>query len=777
MFKWFRRQSLTFRLNLSILLCVFFGGMSLLYFISHYSQPIVRSHIEDLAKKSLQELSARLVSIEGDTEAATLTMKNTLKELKTSDVNMIRNILQSALQTLTYDESDTSHAWIYVFPDGEVSKGTLYSGILENGKFVFKTSFIENFYNKYPWFTAVPKEEENFWSEPYVDEEHTDKKAWVVTSLIPFKFSESEQYNGLVAVSIDLEDIQKDVLAREFQSEGHYLLTSKEGLYIAHPDKDIQLKKTIFNLAKEKNLPELDEAGNAIKNGLSGSIQMPYSSVYDSSVIFFYNSISDIGWGLYLVFSQKVFFKPLIKFQFEILVSLLLGLIALIVLISWICHISTKPLLDLSKIAIQYGQGNFKAELPERYSQDEIGVMIKAFHKMKDNLLNYINVIEKNAAEKQRDKSELEISNHIQQAALPKNFPLHPAFEVYASMLPAKSVGGDFYDAFFIDENHFAIAIADVSGKGIPAALYMMVTKTLIKNIAKTGVSITEIMQQTNNELCSITEAEMFVTAFLAILNVKTGVLEYINAGHNSPFYKDKDGYKMLTEKHDIVLGGLSGITYHAHKIKMKKGDRLCLYTDGISEGQNIHGKFYGENRLSKCLNNSIQSTEDTIYFVFSDVKKFAAGVEQFDDMTMLELRYDGADENTHVFAADVKNTDAVLQFVKDDMQNNHLSEQSVYKMVVATEEIFSNISQYAYSKGGMVHISTSLKNGLYYIQYIDYGKYYNPLLKSDPNITDSAEKRRIGGLGIFLVKNMVDKITYKRDKGQNILTIGIKVA
>lgn len=776
MLKWFRRQSLTFRLSAGILLCVFFGGMALLYFVSHYSQPIVRSHIEDLAQKSLQDLSARLSSIGVETEAAALTMKNTLKGLKTSDVNMMRNILQSALQTLTYDKSDTSHAWIYVFPDGEVVNGTLYSGILEDGEFVFKTSYVDNFYQRYPWFKAVPKEEKNFWSEPYIDEEHP-QKPWVVTSLIPFKFSESTDYTGLVAVSIDLADIQKDVLAREFQAGGHYLLTSREGLYIAHPDDNIQLKKTIFDLARERSLPQLDDAGNAIKNGLSGSIQMPYSSVYDASVIFFYDSISDLGWGLYLVFSQKVFFEPLIKFQLKVLTSLLLGLTALFILISWICHRSTKPLLALSKIAIQYGQGDFTAELPEKSSQDEIGIMTEAFHKMRDNLLSYIDVIKKNAAEKQRDKSELEIANQIQQAALPKRFPLHPAFEVYASMLPAKSVGGDFYDAFFIDDNHFAVVIADVSGKGIPAALYMMITKTLIKNIAKTGVPIAEVIQQANNELCGITDADMFVTAFLAILNIKTGVLEYINAGHNSPFYKDKDGYKMLTDQHDIVLGGLSNIAYHVHKIKMKKGDRLFLYTDGISEGQNIHGDFYGEDRLSDCLNNTIQSTEDTIHFVFNDVEKFAAEAEQSDDMTMLELRYDGADENTRVFAADVKNTDEVLQFIQDDMQKNHLPEQSAYKMVVASEEIFSNIAQYAYSKGGMAHISTYIKDGFYYIQYTDYGRDYNPLLKGDPNITDTAEKRRVGGLGIFLVKKMADKVTYKRHNGQNILTIGIKIA
>ena len=773
--KWIQRKSLTFRLSVSILTCVLLGGIGLLLYLAQNSKPIIRAHIEDLAKQTLQDSISTMKVIGWETEAAAQTIKNALKELKPDDEAMMRNLLSSSLKTLDENESDTSHAWIYVFPDGDVKHGTLYSGTLYNDRFSFKATHIEDFYQHYPWFKKVPKAEQTYWSEPYVDNDHPEKPL-VATCLLPFKFAGSEEYNGLVAVSIDLKTVQKQFAEQDFKGRGRFLLLSREGLYVVHPDKNIELKKTIFDLARDYNLPQLQFTGEELQKGHTGSISMPASSVYHSSVIFFYAAIPDWKWGICLVFSQESFFEPIYNFQIKILIVIFFWLIILFLLISVICHRSTKPLLDLSKIALQYGRGDFSAVLPENCSDDEIGVMTEAFHKMRSNLLKYIEMIKRNAFEQQKNLSELKIAEHIQRSVLPVNFPRHPNIELNAYMQPARKIGGDFYDFFFIDAAHFAIVIADVSGKGVPAALYMMTAKALIKTIASTGAKPAEVFNQVNQELCQ-SDNNMFVTAFLGILNYQTGVLEYVNAGHNPPIYKNKDtGYQLLDIKRNIVLGGIENITYQAQKIQMHEGERIFLYTDGVNEAQNTVGGFYGEDRLINKLNQNPQNPTETMHEIAADVARFAGEAEQSDDLTMLELLYTGNHLENQVFVADVKNTQTVLAYIEEDMAQKNIPPAKQSNIVVATEEIFSNIAQYAYRYGGFVHINTRIENNTYFVQFSDNGDLYNPLEKTDPDITQSAEERDVGGLGIFLVKKMTDSVTYKRHKDRNILTIGINL-
>lgn len=773
--KWFSKQSLTFRLSISILTSVFVCGVGLLFFTAQYYLPQVRQRLDDFAKFRLQNEIKNVSAVVSETQDAALTIKNTLKELHTTDVTLFRHLLQSALNTLNYDESDASHAWIYVFPDGNVKSGILYSGRIDNGKFVFSQRVIEDFYKLYPWFVKVPKAEKFFWSEPYIDEE-MEGKPWVASNLLPFKFADSDEFNGLVAVSVDLKELKGEINNDTYNKFGQSLLISNEGLYVSHPDPDIELKKTIYDLAKQYNLPELNVVGFKLKDGVSGNIKMKGSSVYGKPVIFFYSPIPELNWGICLVFSQEKFFLPLKEYHIKAISAMLAFLFILFIFISWICHRSTKPLLDLSKIALQYGNGNFNASLPEIKSDDEIGIMTEAFHKMRDKLLTHIEMVKKAAIEAQKNQSELEIARNIQQSALPVDFPCHGVFEIYASMKPARHVGGDFYDFFFIGEDKFAVLVADVSGKGIPAALYMMTAKALIKNTAKSGLDIDKVFACVNNDLCNGNQTNMFVTAFLAVLDLKTGEVEYVNAGHNPPFLFDDNGYHMMEVKRNMVLGGLSNVKYISEKLQMKKGQRLFLYTDGVSEAQNKSGEFYGEERLGKVLKQDMQSTRHTVSLVQTDVNAFVDGAEQSDDITMLELLYCGQEDDLLVVNAEISETSRVLQCVNDDMISKKVPDSEQSKIMVACEEIFSNIAQYAYKNGGFVRIRSTIVNGKYLLRFIDNGVAYNPLEKDDPDISSQAEERNIGGLGIFIVKQMMNEVNYERIDEQNILTVGVKL-
>lgn len=773
--KWFKRQSLTFRLGVSISVCVMLGVAWLLYYLSEHSRPIISAHIEGLARRPLQDVVSDLETTGWETESAALTIKNTLKELPRTDVEMMRHLLHSAMQTLIHDESDAAHAWVYVFENEDVTVGTMYSAVMEEDAFQFKTKEITDFYRLYPWFKAVPKEEETFWSEPYIAEEF-DTKSPVVTCLIPFKFVGSDKFDGLVAVSMDLKVIRQDVARIEKDSIGKYWVISPQGRFIIHPDIKLQDTTTVQDVASRLNLPQLQKAYEDITQNKSGSIEIPVSTVYDNAVMVLYSPVKDMKWGVGLVCSKKEFVAPLNDLRIKMLSFMLLWLAALLFLINFVCRRSTKPLLDLSKVALQYGEGDFSAVLPENISNDEIGVMNIAFHNMKTSLLKHIELVQEAATERQKGESELEIAQKIQQGALPVNFPNHQAFEICATMTAAKKVGGDFYDFFFIDSEHFAVVIADVSGKGIPAALTMMNTKALIRSIAKTENSISKVFYNVNNELCR-SGADMFVTAFMAVLNLKNGELRYVNAGHNAPYVRTVSGYNVLKINRNIVLGGLPNMKFKAETLQLKEGDRLFLYTDGVNEAQNRAGEFYGDDRLTAVLNRELQSPSDALNQIKTDVAEFTQGAEQSDDMTMLELLYCGSSQDTFVTEANVKNIDKILNYVEQDMKAKNIGIKVQNKIMVATEEIVSNIAQYAYRQVGMLRLRTEVVDGMYLMHFLDNGMSYNPHDRSMPELDVTAEDREIGGLGIYLVRKMTDFMDYKRENGRNILDIGIKIS
>ena len=268
----------------------------------------------------------------------------------------------------------------------------------------------------------------------------------------------------------------------------------------------------------------------------------------------------------------------------------------------------------------------------------------------------------------------------------------------------------------------------------------------------------------------------MFVTAFMAVLDLRNGELHYVNAGHNPPCYRGKDGYKMMEVKRNIVLGGIENILFSEEKLQMQEGDRMFLYTDGVNEAQNKAGEFYGNERMLEMLNRPLQSPYDVLHTIRSDVAEFADGAEQSDDLTMLELVYCALPKGALTIKAEVRFIDKVLAYVEDDMAKNNVPPKQQSRIMVATEEIFSNIAQYAYHSHGLVRIYSYIDDGSYHLCFTDNGVAYNPQERKTPDLTGSAEQRDIGGLGIYLVKEMTDNVEYRRDKERNILDISVKI-
>lgn len=412
----------------------------------------------------------------------------------------------------------------------------------------------------------------------------------------------------------------------------------------------------------------------------------------------------------------------------------------------------------------------------------EAGDLAEAFRDLAVNLENYIENLTKITAEKERISAELNVATQIQADMLPNIFPAFPErseFSVYASMNPAKEVGGDFYDFFLIDDTHLALVIADVSGKGVPAALFMVISKTLLKNQALMGESPKEILMRVNNQLCENNEAQMFVTVWFAILDLTTGILTASNAGHEYPAIRRSGGqFELYQDKHGFVLAGMEDVKYREYQLQLLPGDTIFVYTDGVPEATDSKEQLYGKERLLDALNREPDAQpEKLLEQVQEDIDRFVGEAMQFDDITMLALTYHGSSDMQKKISVDavLENWENVSSFLESQLEQMNCSIKEKIQLETAAEEIFVNIASYAYpQETGKVEIQLEKRSDPWRvcISFRDRGIPYNPLERPEPDLTLSAEQREIGGLGIYMVRKSMDRVSYEYKDGCNMLTI-----
>lgn len=638
-----KNSSLVFKLSASILLAIIIGSLLLSVFISNYSKPLLKEQVISAAYKSLGEVNHNIAQ---GADIAEQSLVNTARilELKNSiNAQELDLLAQAGLESITEQYGHFYEFYIYIFPKhGELANGTFYYSYIKDGKMNTLSWKETGFVQDREWLNNAVKTGKIHWTEPYMAQDPNGNKLLSSSVSVPFKFKGSSDWDGVIGTSGNLDAMRDWLNSYHFEANGKYLLTSAKGLYLIHPDKNIELKKTISQLADEINSKQLKYVSEQIKNGKSGFITMSKSSVHNGEVVFVYSPIPKTNWSSYLVYSSGSFYRPVRHFMLILLSVTVFGAFLLILFINWICKFTTNPIVKLSHVVEKYGKGDFEAELPPITSNDEVGILTQAFYSMKDNLLNLLKIQKENAKEEQKRASELEIATKIQASVLPINFPQTTHFDIYASMEPAKEVGGDFYDFFFIDENHFAFLIADVSGKGIPAALFMMNAKSLLKSNLLSGYPLSIAINKTNNELCAANNVGMFLTAFIAILNTATGEIEYVNAGHNPPVVKLNDKYEYLKSESNLVLSAMENYEYKSSNIFLKPEDSILLYTDGVTEAQNIKEEFYGEERLLKFLNYKAGKSKEIIEDIKTEIKEFSGGASQFDDITLLDIKYLG---------------------------------------------------------------------------------------------------------------------------------------
>lgn len=386
------------------------------------------------------------------------------------------------------------------------------------------------------------------------------------------------------------------------------------------------------------------------------------------------------------------------------------------------------------------------------------------------------------ARRKEQLSWELSLAAKIQENALPGNVPdfiSREELDFYALMDPAKEVGGDFYDFFLLDENHMGIVIADVSEKGIPAALCMMASKNQLKAYAgiyqKTGETISAL----NQELCKNNDNSMFITAWFGILNLTTGLLEATNAGHQYPLLKrNGKSYEIFKDVHDLVIGADLETQYHSYTIQLEEGDALFLYTDGVSESSDSNGDLYGMERLRDTLNTEDPSAgqKEVLEEVLQSIQSFSQGTEQFDDITMIGMRWFPKKEvsSIEVVPAD-DSLPTVIAFIERQTAKEMISESVKTHMLVAVDEIFSNIVKYANAKTCTVLFQKEA-NGIQLV-FEDDGIPFDSTKVLQADTKMPIEDRSIGGLGIYIVNQTVDDFRYQRKNDKNVLFLTYKIA
>jgi len=655
-------------------------------------------------------------------------------------------------------------------------------------------------YSKSAWYTKAKKAGRVCFTDVYMD---IYERGLMITCTAPF-YDADNNFAGVVGMDILISDLYKNIIELDLGENAYAFLVDNNGHIIDNVNNDkaksiydeagmnkfvaseILAGKTGVSLAQGETHYDYKSNENA-NNFLGGNIGIVRDNIY-----FAYAPIESTGWKFCARIPESVILAPVRSVQRNVIFTIILFLAAFVIIVAIVAIASrkfskklTSPIIALTNDVKEISGGNFdyRAQI---HDNDEIGDLAKSFNYMAISLKDYIRDLAAVTAEKERIGAELNVATQIQADMLPRIFPPFPdrkEFEIYATMTPAKEVGGDFYDFFLINHNHLGLVMADVSGKGVPAALFMVIAKTLIKNRALMGGTPAEILHDVNNQLCEGNDAELFVTVWLGILEISTGKVISANAGHEYPAIKRADGkFELLKSKHSPAVATMEDIKFREVEFSLNKGDILYIYTDGVAEATNSADELYGTDRMIDALNKNADAPIDEILAdVKKDVDNFTGDAPQFDDITMLGLRYYGQEVNNMEktkkleISAEVKNLDTVLAFVDEQLEKYGCTPKIQMQIDVAVEEIFVNIANYAYNPEiGSAGIWVEVQEDplVVSITFTDNGVPYDPLKKPDPDVTLSAEERQIGGLGIYMVKKSMDDISYEYKDGKNILTI-----
>lgn len=510
-------------------------------------------------------------------------------------------------------------------------------------------------YTQAEWYIqGIQAKGGGYWSEPYYDD--TGAKEILCTYVLPVK-DKAGKVVGLFGADISLTALtervkefnlgggishlslfSKDLLNKE-ELNAYCFILSRNGEYLVHPDPSRILHDNYFNHRDRKGNHKYEEIGIKMLAGEHGN---GVARVDGVKSMVFYSTLKHTGWSAAVVVSQRSVILPGVMLGIFILVLQGLGLLVASLFFRRSIKRTTQPLKYLVRSTKEVAKGNFDTQLPQLNFYDEIHQLRDSFENMQKSLTTYVHELTEATSKQAALESELHIAGNIQNAMLPKTLPEHVNMDVFASLTPAKTVGGDLYD-YFIKDHQLFFCIGDVSGKGVPAAMVMAVTSTLFRSLAAKESRPAAIMDSLNNSLATNNESLMFVTLFFGILD-QSGHLTYCNAGHDAPIVLNPDGTEeYLPVDANVAAGVMPDYAFTQQEAQLKPGSVLFLYTDGLTEAENASHELFGMDRTFQSAKDAMGSTPtEFVQKVTGAVHAFVNGADQSDDLTMMAIKYLG---------------------------------------------------------------------------------------------------------------------------------------
>ena len=508
----------------------------------------------------------------------------------------------------------------------------------ENGEILTKQLGTKTYdYPTMEWFQTPVKLKKGYWTEPYCD---TGGGEITMTTYSYPMMDDKGRVFAVVTADVSLDWLSDMMDSLKYYERSYSMILSRDGTYLTHPRKELVLHGTIFSSAKRLNNAEIEQVGKDMTSGKTDMKRFE-SPILGNSFIF-YKPIKRTGWSVAIICCAKEFFSNATRAGIIVAVIILMMLVLLTFILRKGVHRLTKPLTEITKAVNEVAYGNLQAPLPEIKSKDEMLRLCNSFRTMQKSLTWQMEELKQVNAQKGRIEGELKVASNIQRAMLPKIFPPYPDrddIDIYGQQTPAKEVGGDLYDFYIRDEKLF-FCIGDVSGKGVPASLLMAVTRFLFRNIAAYTQEPNYISDALNHALSSTNETGMFVTFFLGVLDLQTGLLSFSNAGHNPPYVLSRGRVDELKCDTNIPVGVVPDWQFTAQSLQLAAGDCVFLYTDGLNEAEDCQHQQFGTSRMMQVATNASSHPQRLIEAMSTAVKFFIGDAEQSDDLTMLAVEY-----------------------------------------------------------------------------------------------------------------------------------------
>ena len=640
------------------------------------------------------------------------------------------------------------------------------------------------------------KLDRGYWCLPYVDSMST-KRAMVSYS-VPIHDAQGETY-AILCADVDLHWVQRIVEEAKPYDYSDVFVLSRDSQYVYNSDhQKIQSINAIAQAKKGNESKEVELALRMLRGergcdtmdaSILSNIQTSQEEI-GTSIVYF-APIERVQWSICFTIPEEKIMEAPNRMSAQMLSLLVILLIAISVILYYVIRNQLNPLKELVTSTYDIAKGNFDVSLPLVKTHDEIGQLRDSFEEMQHSLDSYVKELQQTTAIRASMENELKVASDIQMSMLPKNYPPYPDrndIDIYGQLTPAKAVGGDLYDFYIRDEKLF-FCIGDVSGKGIPASLVMAVTRSLFRTISAHESSPGRIVATINETMTANNDSDMFVTLFIGVLDLPTGRMRYTNAGHDAPILisADVSSIGSLPVNSNLPVGVMSDWQYTTQETLIDPYTTIFLYTDGLTEAENCYQALFGEERLIETAR--LAGADDTltpthfIEYMGNAVHDFVGEAEQSDDLTMLAIQY----TKKHLLAKmqrsislsnNVEEIPLLASFVDEVCEAVGFDMSTTMSLNLAIEEAVVNVMTYAYPPDtkGEVNIVAKANDERLKFVISDSGMPFDPTVKGEIDISMTAEERPIGGLGIHLVRKIMDSINYERIDGKNVLTLRKKL-